>query len=151
MSLKAVCIFSASAADRPVRTSGVSVSVMCFPCQISGFGPLLAVLLTFGTIACTVLGRLQYLTGQTTMVVMYRSIGVGVALLLLGGCDWLGFGSSSTNSEKARPGAERQVNVTNSLPAARASGYDASVTPVDETRSAPKIGSVVAGKGGQKA
>ena len=85
------------------------------------------------------------------MVVMHRSIGVGVALLLLGGCEWLGFGGSSITGEKARPGAERQVTVTNSLPAARASGYDASVAPVDETRSAPKIGSLVAGKGGQKA
>jgi len=86
------------------------------------------------------------------MVVMHRSIGVGVALLLLGGCDWLGLGGSSpVNSEKARPGVERQVSVTNALPAARAGGYDASVAPVDETRNAPKIGSVVAGKGGQKA
>src|SRR4029079_4971848 len=110
MSLKAVCIFSASAADRLGKALELGVSVMCFPCQISGFGPLLAVLLTSGTIACTVLGRLQYLTGQTTMVVMQRSIGVGVALLLLGGCDWLGLGGSSpVNSEKARPGVERQV------------------------------------------
>jgi hypothetical protein len=85
------------------------------------------------------------------MVAMHRSIWVGVALLLLGGCDWLGIGGSSTNSEKVRPGVERQVTVTNALPAARASGYDGSVTPVDETRSAPRIGSVVAGKGGQKA
>jgi hypothetical protein len=81
------------------------------------------------------------------------SLAVGVAaLILLSGCDWLGIGSSTpTSSEKARPGAERQVGVTNSLPPARASGYDASFAPVDETRSAPKIGSVVQGKGGQKA
>jgi hypothetical protein len=82
------------------------------------------------------------------------SLAVGVAaLILLSGCDWLGIGSSTpTSSEKARPGAERQVGVTNSLPPARAAGgYDASFAPVDETRSAPKIGSVVQGKGGQKA
>lgn len=86
------------------------------------------------------------------MVMMHRLIGVGVLLVLLGGCDWLGWGSSSpTSSEKARPGAERGVNVTNSLPPARGAGYDASVAPVDETRSAPKLGSVVQGKGGQKA
>ena len=85
---------------------------------------------------------------------MRTSLAVGVAaLILLSGCDWLGIGSSTpTSSEKARPGAERQVGVTNSLPAARAAGgYDASFVPVDETRSAPKIGSVVQGKGGQKA
>ena len=84
---------------------------------------------------------------------MRTSLAVGVAaLILLSGCDWLGIGSSTpTSSEKARPGAERQVGVTNSLPAARAAGYDSSFAPVDETRSAPKIGSVVQGKGGQKA
>src|SRR5579871_1447095 len=84
---------------------------------------------------------------------MRMSLAVGVAaLILLSGCDWLGIGSSTpTSSEKARPGAERQVGVTNSLPAARASGYDASFAPVDETRNAPRIGSVVQGKGGQKA
>lgn len=82
---------------------------------------------------------------------MHRFIGVGVLLVLLGGCEWLGLSSGTTNSEKARPGAERGVNVTNSLPAARGAGYDASVAPVDETRSAPRLGSVVQGKGGQKA
>jgi hypothetical protein len=84
---------------------------------------------------------------------MRTSLAVGVAaLILLSGCDWLGIGSSTpTSSEKARPGAERQIGVTNSLPAARASGYDSSFAPVDETRSAPAIGSVVQGKGGQKA
>ncbi len=84
---------------------------------------------------------------------MRRSLAVGVAaLILLSGCDWLGLGSSTpTSSEKARPGAERQVGV-NGLPAARAAGgYDASFAPVDETRNAPRIGSVVQGKGGQKA
>src|SRR5690242_5495804 len=88
-----------------------------------------------------------------TKVTMRTSLAVGVAaLILLSGCDWLGIGSSTpTSSEKARPGAERQVGITNSLPAARAAGYDASFAPVDETRSAPKIGSVVQGKGGQKA
>jgi hypothetical protein len=85
------------------------------------------------------------------MVMMHRLIGVGVLLVLLGGCEWLGLSSSTSNSEKARPGAERGVTVTNSLPSARGAGYDASVAPVDENRSVPKIGSVVQGKGGQKA
>jgi hypothetical protein len=85
---------------------------------------------------------------------MRTSLAVSVAaLILLSGCDWLGIGSGTpTSSEKARPGAERQIGVTNSLPAARAAGgYDSSFAPVDETRSAPRIGSVVQGKGGQKA
>lgn len=82
---------------------------------------------------------------------MYRLIGVGVLLVLLGGCEWLGLSSSTTNSAKARPGAERQVSVTNALPAAHGAGYDASVAPVDENRGAPALGSIVQGKGGQKA
>jgi hypothetical protein len=87
---------------------------------------------------------------------MHRYFGVGMglvlpALLSVGGCDWLGLGSSTpSSSEKARPGAERQVTVTTSLPGARGAGYDGAVAPVDETRSAP-IGSMVAAKGGQKA
>jgi hypothetical protein len=78
---------------------------------------------------------------------------LGVSLLaVLGGCDWL-FGSSSpANSAKVRPGAERQVPFSNALPPAGAGGqHDAAVAPVDETRSAPKIGSVIPDKGGQKA
>lgn len=83
---------------------------------------------------------------------MHRLIGVGVLLALLGGCEWLGLSSGSpTNSEKARPGAERGVSVTNSLPAARGAGYDTSVAPIDENRGAPRLGSIVQGKGGQKA
>jgi hypothetical protein len=87
---------------------------------------------------------------------MQRSIAAGFlvlpAFLLVGGCEWLGLTSSApANSEKARPGAERQVTVTNALPAARGNQYDASVAPIDENSSAPRIGSVVQGKGGQKA
>jgi hypothetical protein len=85
------------------------------------------------------------------MVTMHRLIGVGVLLVLLSGCEWLGLSSGTpTSSEKARPGAERGVAVTNSLPAARAGGYDGSVAPVDENRGAPALGSLVKGKGGQK-
>lgn len=89
--------------------------------------------------------------GQTAMVSMNRSMVAVAALALLGGCGWFD-SSSPTTSEKARPGAERQVTATNALPGAGAGhSYDGAVAPVDETRSAPKIGSVVAGKGGQKA
>jgi hypothetical protein len=85
------------------------------------------------------------------MVAMHRSmVVVAASAALLGGCGW--FDSSTSNSEKARPGAERQVGATSALPGASAGRqYDAAVAPVDETRGAPRIGSVVAGKGGQKA
>src|SRR5229473_6598649 len=71
---------------------------------------------------------------------------------LLSGCDWL-FGSSTpSNTAKVRPGAERQVPASNSLPPAGSGRqYDAAVTPLDETRTGPKIGSIVPDKGGQKA
>jgi hypothetical protein len=78
---------------------------------------------------------------------------LGVSMLgLLSGCDWL-FGSSTpANTAKVRPGAERQVPASNSLPPVGAGGqHDAAIAPVDETRSAPKIGSVIPDKGGQKA
>ena len=78
---------------------------------------------------------------------------IGVSLLLsLGGCDWL-FGSSTpANTATVRPGAERQIGPSNALPAAGGGHpYDAPATPVDETRSGPKIGSILPDKGGQKA
>ena len=75
-----------------------------------------------------------------------------LTLSLLSGCDWL-FGSSTpANSARARPGAERQIGATSSLPSASSGHqYDSSVAPADETRAGPKIGSIVADKGGQKA
>jgi hypothetical protein len=78
---------------------------------------------------------------------------LGAAMMVaLGGCDWL-FGSSTpSNAEKARPGAERQVAPSNSVPSAGAGRqYDTAITPVDETRTGPKIGSIIPDKGGQKA
>ena len=77
----------------------------------------------------------------------------GVSMLMaLGGCDWL-FGSSTPSSAvKARPGAERQVAPSNAMPSAGTGRqYDTAVTPVDETRTGPKIGSIIPDKGGQKA
>ena len=81
-----------------------------------------------------------------------RHVLLGVsALALLAGCDWFG-SSTPANTARVRPGAERQVQATSSLPSAKSGGqYDTSVAPVDETRSGPKIGSIVADKGGQKA
>jgi hypothetical protein len=78
---------------------------------------------------------------------------LGVLMLTsLTGCGWL-FGSSSpSEAAKARPGAERQVAPSNALQSAGPGRqYDAAVTPVDETRSGPKIGSIIPDKGGQKA
>jgi hypothetical protein len=78
---------------------------------------------------------------------------LGVLMLTsLTGCGWL-FGSSSpSEAAKVRPGAERQVAPSNA-PQSAGTGrqYDAAVTPVDETRSGPKIGSIIPDKGGQKA
>ena len=78
---------------------------------------------------------------------------VGVSLLVsLGGCDWLFGGSTPANTATVRPGAERQIAPSNALPAAGGGhSYDAPATPVDETRSGPKIGSILPDKGGQKA
>src|ERR1700675_785623 len=81
-----------------------------------------------------------------------RYVLVGVSMLpLLGGCGWFD-SSTPANTVKVRPGAERQVAASSSLPPASAGRpYDAAVVPVDETRNGPKIGSIVSDKGGQKA
>src|SRR4051812_39054142 len=69
---------------------------------------------------------------------------------LLTGCGW--FGSSPSSSTKARPGADRQAAATGALPSANPGRQYEQVAAVDETRgTTPQIGSVVAGKGGQKA
>ena len=72
-------------------------------------------------------------------------------LALMTGCDWFG-GGTPANTAKVRPGAERQVPASNALPSGSAGRqYDSSVAPVDETRTGPKIGSILPDKGGQKA
>jgi len=78
---------------------------------------------------------------------VYGLLGVST-LALLAGCDWFG---GTANTARVRPGAERQFAGSGSLPSASAGRqYDTGIAPVDETRG-PQIGSVVAGKGGQKA
>jgi hypothetical protein len=69
---------------------------------------------------------------------------------LLAGCGWFGGGSPAG---KARPGADRQIAPTGTLPAANPGRQsEQGVTPVDETRgTAPTVGSVVGAKGGQRA
>jgi len=79
---------------------------------------------------------------------LYGLVGAST-LALLAGCDW--FGGGTSNTARVRPGAERQVTASGSLPSTSAGRpYDAGIAPVDETRG-PQIGSVVATKGGQKA
>jgi hypothetical protein len=69
-------------------------------------------------------------------------------LALLTGCGW--FGGSDAPTGKARPGADRQIAPTGTLPSARPGGQsEQGVVPTDETRN--PIGSVVSTKGGQRA
>jgi hypothetical protein len=69
-------------------------------------------------------------------------------LALLTGCGW--FGGSDAPAGKARPGADRQIAPTGTLPSARPGGQpEQGVVPTDETRN--PIGSVVSTKGGQRA
>lgn len=71
-------------------------------------------------------------------------------LALLAGCGWFG-GDGPVG--KARPGADRQIAPTGTLPAANPGRQsEQGVAPADETRgTTPQIGSVVAAKGGQRA
>ena len=70
---------------------------------------------------------------------------------LLAGCGWFGGGDQPVG--KARPGADRQIAPTGTLPAANPGRQsEQGVTPVDETRgTTPTVGSVVGAKGGQRA
>jgi len=80
-----------------------------------------------------------------------RRLLVTTACVLLAGCSWFG---GDAPAGKARPGADRQIPATGTLPAAHPVGQSSQpgTTPVDETRAAPPaIGSIVAPTGGQKA
>jgi outer membrane protein OmpA-like peptidoglycan-associated protein len=73
------------------------------------------------------------------------------SLALLSGCDWFD-SSTPVSGASSRPAAERQVAPSNALPSSGSGRqYDAADTPVDETLNGPRIGSIVADKGGQKA
>ena len=79
----------------------------------------------------------------------WRGLLAGSAVALLTGCGW--FGDSPVG--KARPGADRQIAPTGTLPAANPGRQsEQTVVPADEMRgtTAP-IGSVVPTKGGQRA
>ena len=71
-------------------------------------------------------------------------------LALVTGCGWFG-GDAPTG--KARPGADRLIAPTGTLPAANPGRQsEQTVGPADETRgTTPPIGSVVPTKGGQRA
>lgn len=78
-----------------------------------------------------------------------RALGLS-AFTLLAGCGWFGGGSIPT--QKARPGADRDVQATGALPAAGSTRpYDQGIVAADETRGGAQIGSVVPASGGQKA
>ena len=71
------------------------------------------------------------------------------ALALLAGCDWIG--GSTPVGPPPRPGAEKAVQPSASLPPGPVNPqYDAGVVSGDD-RAAPAIGSIIAPKGGQKA
>ena len=69
------------------------------------------------------------------------------ACALLAGCGWFGGGNAPVG--KARPGADRLVAPTATLPAAPGHRFEQGVTPTDETRG--PLGSVVTSTGGQRA
>ena len=67
---------------------------------------------------------------------------------LVSGCGWFGGGSAPIG--KARPGADRAVQPTATLPAPQGgSGVEGGIAPIEDV--APAIGSVIPAKGGQKA
>ena len=78
----------------------------------------------------------------------WRLLAAVSAMALLSGCGWF---DSGTPSGKARPGDDQKVAPSSSLPPAPAGGQGEAIAPVDETRNAGQIGSIVPGKGGQKA
>lgn len=78
----------------------------------------------------------------------WRGLLVVSTLVLVTGCGW--FGGSAAPTGKARPGADRQIAPTGTLPSANPGGQsEQGVMPADETRG--QIGTVVGAKGGQKA
>lgn len=68
----------------------------------------------------------------------------------LAGCGWFG-GDAPVG--KARPGADRQIAPTGTLPAANPGRQaEQTVVPADDTRSStPAVGSIVSTRGGQRA
>ncbi len=87
-----------------------------------------------------------------TLSKVWRGLAAVSVMALLSGCGMFDgwFGGGTTTAGKARPGAERNVAPSAALPPpAGGAGVDGGVAPVEEV--APAIGSIVPGKGGQKA
>ena len=82
---------------------------------------------------------------------MLKHMCVLLAATALGGCGWFGkSGSSPLQGEPLRPGVDRQTTAAGLPPAPQHGAYDTIQSPVDEGRE-PRLGMVVAPKGGQKA
>ena len=74
------------------------------------------------------------------------------AASLLSGCGWFDGGGPPVSSKGARPGVDRSAPVSNSLPPPPGTRpHESGAGPADETRSGASVGSLVTGKGGQKA
>jgi hypothetical protein len=82
-----------------------------------------------------------------------RKIVAGLAAAsLLSGCGWFDGGGPAPHSQGARPGVDRTARVSNALPPPPGSRpHESGAAPADETRSGATVGSLVTGKGGQKA
>lgn len=80
----------------------------------------------------------------------WRGLPAVLTFTLLVGCGWFDGGAPVG---KARPGADRQIAPTGTLPAANPGRQsEQTVVPADEDRgTTPAIGSVVGAKGGQRA
>lgn len=77
-------------------------------------------------------------------------MGISVSALLAG-CGWFD-NSVAVDMGKPRVGAEANVQPTSAMPPPPSGQrFDPPIMPIDETASAPKIGSIVPDSGGQKA
>ena len=81
---------------------------------------------------------------------IWRGLLAVSSVALLAGCSWFDGGAPAG---KARPGADRQIAPTGTLPAANPGRQaEQTVVPANEPRgTTPAIGSVVGAKGGQRA
>lgn len=94
----------------------------------------------------TIMQQRQDTNGRTC----WRALLSVSMLALVAGCGW--FGGSTPVGTPPRPGADREVAPSASLPAPSSGrAYEQGTVAVDETRGTAAIGSIVAGKGGQKA
>jgi len=73
-----------------------------------------------------------------------------LAATMLNGCGWFEGKASPLQSAPLRPGVDRQTTANGLPPAPNRGSYDAGVAPAEDNRGQP-LGTIVAGKGGQKA